>query len=93
MDTFGSSFNISANELMKNIPQPQVNTSYDQPAIDTTQTEITTNNNVTLKDINDQLISLNMSIVKLVSSSEGILDISDKHYYVSKGMSPNLNVR
>ena len=49
--------------------------------------------NVTLKDVNDQLIKLNTSIAKLVSTNVELLDTSQKGVRATKKLSPNLNAR
>jgi len=49
--------------------------------------------NVTLKDVNDQLIKLNTSIAKLVSTNIELLDTSQKGVRATKKLSPNLNAR
>lgn len=92
VDNMINTMNVSAAEIAKNTPQPVIDTNKSQSQSGNESPGLTTND-VSLKDINEQLTTLNTSIAKLVSTNTEILDISDKQYYATKQLSPNLNIR
>ena len=48
---------------------------------------------ITLKDLNEQLIKLNTVMVKLVTNTSEMVETSSKQYRATKQLSPNLNAR
>lgn len=82
---------LSASDLMSQIPQPVV-----EPINQTQNTQQEQTPGISesaLKDINEQLSTLNTSMVKLISISSDMADATDKQYRATKQLSPNLNAR
>jgi hypothetical protein len=73
------------------MPQPTIEPVNQAPQV--TQEPSSGASDITLKDINEQLATLNTSMVKLISTTSDMLETTDKQYRATKQLSPNLNAR
>jgi hypothetical protein len=86
-----NSVSMTSSNLMNQMPQPTIEPVNQAPQV--TQETSSGASDITLKDINEQLATLNTSMVKLISTTSDMLETTDKQYRATKQLSPNLNAR
>jgi hypothetical protein len=86
-----NSVSMTSSNLMNQMPQPTIEPVNQAPQV--TQEPSSGASDITLKDINEQLATLNTSMVKLISTTSDMLETTDKQYRATKQLSPNLNAR
>jgi hypothetical protein len=73
--------------------QPQPNIQEPVKKQETNEIQSTAFGTITLKEINDQLVSLNNSMVRLIANTSEFIDISGKQNRAIKQLNPNVNAR